>query len=114
MGRLIDADLLKKNCKCTGKFEDNFKCVDLIELSKVIDAQPTAYDVENVVAELEEKQGLFVKIECHCKDCVHWFDGVAGATEHVKLCTIGTYMTGKNGYCLYAEKKVNEHERDII
>lgn len=53
--RLIDADLLKKNCKCTGKFEDNFKGVDLIELAKVIDAQPTAYDVEKVVAELEEK-----------------------------------------------------------
>lgn len=52
--RLIDADLLKKNCKCTGKFEDNFKGVDLIELAKVIDAQPTAYDVDKVVAELEE------------------------------------------------------------
>lgn len=55
-----------------------------------------------------EEQGLLVKIECHCKDCVHWVDGVAGATEHVKLCTIGTYMTGKNGYCLYAEKKLAE------
>ena len=54
--RLIDADLLKKNCKCTGKFEDNFKGVDLIELAKVIDAQPTAYDVEKVVAELEEER----------------------------------------------------------
>lgn len=28
MGRLIDADLLKKNCKCTGEFEDFFQmCV---------------------------------------------------------------------------------------
>ncbi len=52
--RLIDGDLLKKNCKCTGKFEDNFKGVDLIELAKVIDAQPTAYDVDKVVKELEE------------------------------------------------------------
>lgn len=56
--RLIDADLLKKNCKCTGKFEDNFKGVDLIELAKVIDAQPTAYDVEKVVAELEEEKTM--------------------------------------------------------
>lgn len=52
--RLIDADLLKKNCKCTGTFEDNFVCVDLIELAKVIDNQPTAYNVENVVERLEE------------------------------------------------------------
>ena len=37
MSRLIDADLLKKNCKCTGKFEDNFKGVDLITLASVID-----------------------------------------------------------------------------
>lgn len=54
MGRLIDADLLKKNCKCTGKFEDNFKGVDLIELAKVIDAQPTAYDVDKVVEEVKK------------------------------------------------------------
>ena len=54
MGRLIDADLLKQNCKCTGKFEDHFKCVDFIELAKVIDNQPTAFDVEKVVEELEK------------------------------------------------------------
>lgn len=46
MGRLIDADLLKKNCKCTGEFEDFFKCVSLSELAKVIDNQPTAFDAE--------------------------------------------------------------------
>lgn len=54
MARLIDAELLKQNCKCTGKFEDNFMCVDLIELAKVIDAQPTAYNVEKVVEQLED------------------------------------------------------------
>lgn len=42
--KLIDADLLKKNCKCTGGFEDYFKCVSLSELAKVIDEQPTAFD----------------------------------------------------------------------
>lgn len=40
--KLIDADLLKKNCKCTGKFKDNFKCVSLTELARVIDNQPIA------------------------------------------------------------------------
>ena len=52
--RLIDDDLLKKNCKCTGEFEDNFKCVSLSELAKVIDEQPTAFDVDEVVERLEE------------------------------------------------------------
>lgn len=58
--RLIDADLLKKNCKCTGKFEDNFKGVDLIELAKVIDAQPTAYDVSKVVEEFEKESKWYI------------------------------------------------------
>lgn len=53
-----------------------------------------------------EEQGLLQRIECRCKDCVHWSDKVAGATEHVKLCTVGGYMVGKNGYCVYAEKRV--------
>lgn len=53
MSRLIDADLLKKNCKCTGEFEDYFKCVSLSELAKVIDNQPTAFDADKVVEQLE-------------------------------------------------------------
>ena len=56
--RLIDADLLKKNCKCTDEFEDNFKCVSLTELARVIDNQPTAYDVDNVVEQLENRSAL--------------------------------------------------------
>lgn len=60
--RLIDADLLKKNCKCTGKFEDNFVCVDLIELAKVIDNQPTAYNVEDVVEQLGERINFHSKL----------------------------------------------------
>lgn len=51
--RLIDADLLKKNCKCTGEFEDNFKCVSLTEVARVIDKQPTVFDVYEVVEQLE-------------------------------------------------------------
>ena len=52
--RLIDADLLKQNCKCTGGFKDNFMCVDLITLAQVIDNQPTAFDTEKIVEQLEE------------------------------------------------------------
>ena len=52
--RLIEAELLKGNCKITGEFENNFQCVDLATLGCVIDNQPTAYDVDKVVAELEK------------------------------------------------------------
>lgn len=51
--RLIDADLLKENCKITGRFNDILVGMDLITLARVIDNQPTAYDVEKVVEELE-------------------------------------------------------------
>lgn len=57
--RLIDADLLKKNCKCTGEFEDYFKCVSLSELAKVIDNQPTAFDVNKVVKQLDKASDYY-------------------------------------------------------
>lgn len=57
--RLIDADLLKKNCKCTGEFEDYFKCVSLSELAEVIDNQPTAFDVDKVVKQLDKASDYY-------------------------------------------------------
>lgn len=57
--RLINADLLKKNCKCTGGFEDNFKCVSLSELAEVIDNQPTAFDVDKVVKQLKDLKLMY-------------------------------------------------------
>lgn len=51
--RLIDADLLKANCKITGDLENHFQFVDLVTLGTVIDNQPTAYDVEKVVKRLD-------------------------------------------------------------
>lgn len=41
----------------------------------------------------------------HCKDCKFWADGVAGCTDHVKVCKIGFYMIGENGYCVFGERK---------
>ena len=48
-----------------------------------------------------------VTIPVHCKDCKHWFDGVAGCTDHVKCCKIGYYMVGENGYCVYGERRTD-------
>ena len=66
--RLIDADLLKKNCKCAGEFEDNFKCVSLSELAKVIDEQPTAFDAAEVVQQLEEAKGIYSELSLIFRD----------------------------------------------
>jgi single-stranded DNA-specific DHH superfamily exonuclease len=66
--RLIDADLLKQNCKITGEFDNHFQCVDLITLGQVIDNQPTISETEiihnafeRVLERLEE-----LKEDCDC------------------------------------------------
>ena len=65
---LIEADLLKKNCKCTGEFEDNFKCISLSELAKVIDEQPIAFNVDNVVEQLEEANNIYSELSLIFRD----------------------------------------------
>lgn len=52
--RLIDADTLKEYCMRASKSDDDFRRVSLAILASVIDAQPTAYDVDKVVEQLEE------------------------------------------------------------
>ncbi len=66
--RLINADLLKKNCKCTGEFEDNFKCVSLSELTRVIDNQPIAFNLNKVVEQLEEAKDVYSKLSRMFRD----------------------------------------------
>lgn len=46
---LIDADALKEYCMRASKSDDDFRRVSLATLASVIDAQPTAYDVDKVV-----------------------------------------------------------------
>ena len=77
--RLIDADLLKKNFKCTGEFEDNFKCVSLSELAKVIDEQPTAFDVDKVVEQLETRKTRAAALQK--ENTSEYFEGETDAFE---------------------------------
>lgn len=51
---LIDADALKEYCMRASKSDDDFRRVSLATLASVIDAQPTAYDVDKVVEQLED------------------------------------------------------------
>lgn len=51
---LIDADALKEYCMRASKSDDDFRRVSLATLASVIDAQPTTYDVDNVVEQLND------------------------------------------------------------
>lgn len=51
--RLIDANALKEYCMRASKSDDDFRRVSLATLASVIDAQPTAYDVDKVLEQLE-------------------------------------------------------------
>ena len=58
MGRLIDADKDKLKAdleKAISKNED-MDCLDFLRVASVIDAQPTAYDPDKVVEQLENER----------------------------------------------------------
>lgn len=61
---LIDADALKEYCMCASKSDDDFRRVSLATLASVIDAQPTAYDVDKVVEQLEEFREEMEQFKC--------------------------------------------------
>lgn len=52
---LIDADALKEYCMNASKSDDDFRRVSLATLASVIDAQPTTYDVDKVVEQLNDR-----------------------------------------------------------
>lgn len=51
---LIGADALKEYCMNASKSDDDFRRVSLATLESVIDAHPTAYDVDKVVEQLND------------------------------------------------------------
>lgn len=61
MGRLIDADALIEEMKKeqeSGKYDENTIIVSDCFI-RILNGQPTAYDVEKVVAELEDKKIIY-------------------------------------------------------
>lgn len=54
MGRLIDADKLKADLEKAISKNEDMDCLDFLRIASVIDKQPTAYDPEKVVEQLEE------------------------------------------------------------
>ncbi|WP_462364711.1 hypothetical protein [Roseburia inulinivorans] len=75
--KLIDADALKEYCMRASKSDDDFRRVSLATLASVIDAQPTAYNVDKVVEQLEEVEKIMTSPvnrdcfgeECRASDC---------------------------------------------
>lgn len=53
MGRLIDADKLKADLEKAISKNEDMDCLDFLRVVSVIDAQPTAYDPDKVVEQLQ-------------------------------------------------------------
>ncbi len=60
--RLIDADKLKADLEKAISKNEDMDCLDFLRAASVIDEQPTAYDPDRVVEQLEERT-TFLK-EC--------------------------------------------------
>ena len=57
MSRLIDADALIEDLQIKRSLEDNLCCRCCLDvIIEIVDAQPTAYNVDKVVEELEEEK----------------------------------------------------------
>lgn len=56
MGRLIDADKLKADLEKAISKNEDMDCLDFLRIASVIDKQPTAYDPDKVVEQLENER----------------------------------------------------------
>lgn len=55
MGRLIDADKSKADLEKAISKNEDMDCLDFLRIASVIDKQPTAYDPDKVVQQLEKR-----------------------------------------------------------
>lgn len=70
MGRLIDADKFKTALEKAISKNEDMDCLDFLRISSVIDAQPTAYDVDKVVEQLEELEGRYNSVDFGIKGII--------------------------------------------
>ena len=69
MGRLIDADaLIETMKKVETEYEDAMTCPSWWTAYSVISEQPTAYDVEKVVAKMKDRVENHDCVKCKCYD----------------------------------------------
>ena len=65
MGRLIDTDKSKADLEKAISKNEDMDCLDFLRAASVIDAQPTAYDPDTVVKQMEERTAFL-------KDCTKY------------------------------------------
>lgn len=56
--RMIDADELKTQLYESIMVNEDMDCLDFLRVESLIDAQPTAYDVDKVVQQLDDRSTL--------------------------------------------------------
>jgi hypothetical protein len=65
MGKLIYADKLKADLEKAISKNEDMDCLDFLRAASVIDEQPTAYDQDRVLHQLEERTAFL-------KDCTKY------------------------------------------
>ena len=134
MGRLIDADKLKADLEKAISKNEDMDCLDFLRVASVIDAQPTAYDPDKVVEQLENERKFWenaydsnlgkekarsyehaieiVKSECATEQSCEWkledleSNLYVTGCENRQLIFEGTPEENGYKYCPYCGRKI--------
>lgn len=68
--RMIDADELKTQLYESIMVNADMDCLDFLRVESLIDAQPTAYNVDKVVEQLEELEGRYNSLDFGIKGII--------------------------------------------
>lgn len=90
--RMIDADELKTQLYESIMVNEDMDCLDFLRVESLIDAQPTAYDVDKVVEQLREQQEK-LETDIFARESDNWYgqycngihEGIDKAIEIVKV-----------------------------
>ena len=89
--RMIDAHELKTQLYDSITVNEDMDCLDFLRVESLIDAQPTAYDVDKVVQQLREQQEK-LETDIFARESDNWYgqycngihEGIDKAIEIVK------------------------------
>lgn len=89
--RMIDADELKTQLYESIMVNEDMDCLDFLRVESLIDARPTAYDVDKVVEQLREQQEK-LETDIFARESDNWYgqycngihEGIDKAIEIVK------------------------------
>lgn len=101
--RLIDADALMKDV--------SFRCNrEIVKYETMRHALGNVWRAAFMLSKLLLPSTLNLVVRC--KDCKHWGTGYGGETDNIKVCEYANYMVGRNGYCVYGERKMDLEWQD--